>query len=232
MLPPPCCTSPQSGRVRHPLPAAQTRALSTAERRPHFGRRRGSPVGGLVTSTSALTDTRTFHLPDLGEGLTEADVLRWMVHVGDVIAVDQPMLEVETAKSIVEVPSPFAGRVLTLHAQEGETVQVGHPLVTITATASDPEPTDRTEQADAAAQTYRNEERAGSGNVLIGYGTPDPAAGGRRRRRKAVSGAPGRTTAPAQDTPEAEAEAEAARVVPTRRAVPRVISPLVRNLAR
>jgi len=186
-----------------------------------------------VTSTSALTDTRTFDLPDLGEGLTEADVLRWMVHAGDVIAVDQPMLEVETAKSIVEVPSPFAGRVLTLHAQEGETVQVGHPLVSITPTASDPEPSDRTEQADAAAQTYRHEERAGSGNVLIGYGTSDPASGGRPRRRKAVLGPPGRTTAPALDTPEVEASDDtAARVVPTRRAVPRVISPLVRNLAR
>jgi 2-oxoisovalerate dehydrogenase E2 component (dihydrolipoyl transacylase) len=190
-------------------------------------------MGGLVTSTSALTGTRTFNLPDLGEGLTEADVLRWMVQDGDVIAVDQPMLEVETAKSIVEVPSPFAGRVLILHAQEGQTVQVGQPLVSIGPTTSDPEPKDRTEQADAAAQTYRDEERAGSGNVLIGYGTPDSASGGRRRRRKAARGEPGRTTAPAKDTPKAEATDDTgAMTVPARRPVPRVISPLVRNLAR
>ncbi len=58
-------------------------------------------------------------LPDLGEGLTEAEVVRWLVAVGDEVVVDQPVVEVETAKSIVEVPSPYAGRVSELHGAEG-----------------------------------------------------------------------------------------------------------------
>ena len=72
-----------------------------------------------------------FKLPDLGEGLTEADIVRWLVAEGDTVAVDQPMVEVETAKALVEVPSPYAGTVLTLHGAEGETMDVGSPLITI-----------------------------------------------------------------------------------------------------
>ena len=72
-----------------------------------------------------------FLLPDLGEGLTEADLVRWLVAEGDEIAVDQPVCEVETAKAIVEVPSPYAGVVLTLHGSEGETMEVGKPLFTV-----------------------------------------------------------------------------------------------------
>ena len=73
----------------------------------------------------------TFTLPDLGEGLTEADLVRWLVAEGDEIAVDQPVCEVETAKAIVEVPSPYAGTVLTLHGAEGQTMEVGKPLFTV-----------------------------------------------------------------------------------------------------
>ena len=65
--------------------------------------------------TATATD-QTFLLPDLGEGLTEASVVQWLVAEGDVVAVDQPVVEVETAKSVVEVPSPYAGRVGVLHA--------------------------------------------------------------------------------------------------------------------
>ena len=65
-------------------------------------------------------DDRTFLLPDLGEGLTEAEVVRWLVAEGDIVDVDQPVVEVETAKSLVEVPTPYAGRVATLHAAEGD----------------------------------------------------------------------------------------------------------------
>ena len=71
--------------------------------------------------------SNTFLLPDLGEGLTEADIVRWLVAEGDTVAVDQPMVEVETAKALVEVPSPYAGTVLTLHGAEGETMDVGSP---------------------------------------------------------------------------------------------------------
>lgn len=144
----------------------------------------------------------TFVLPDLGEGLTEAEIVRWLVAVGDEVVVDQPVVEVETAKSIVEVPSPYAGRVSELHGEEGGTVAVGAPLISV-------EPV--SVSAAVAGETYREEERAGSGNVLIGYGTPEGAGSGRRRRPRTAPAAP--STAP-QST------------------VPRVSSPLVRRLAR
>jgi 2-oxoisovalerate dehydrogenase E2 component (dihydrolipoyl transacylase) len=71
----------------------------------------------------------TFNLPDLGEGLAEAEIVRWHVNVGDAVAVDQPMLAVETAKAVVEVPSPFSGVVKTLHGQPGDVIATGAPLV-------------------------------------------------------------------------------------------------------
>ncbi|SDS83098.1 dihydrolipoamide acetyltransferase family protein [Actinoplanes derwentensis] len=102
---------------------------------------------------------RTFLLPDLGEGLTEAEIVRWLVAEGDIIEIDQPVVEVETAKAVVEVPSPHAGRVATRHAAEGTTLDVGSPLITVA-------------------------EPGGSGNVLIGYGTtPDKAAVRHRKPR-------------------------------------------------
>lgn len=148
-----------------------------------------------------MTGVQTFVLPDLGEGLTEAEVVRWLVAVGDEVVVDQPVVEVETAKSIVEVPSPYAGRVSELHGEEGGTVAVGSPLISI-----DPAPVPA-----GAGETYREEERAGSGNVLIGYGTPEGAGSGRRRRPR---------------MPVAEPSAS------VQGSVPRVSSPLVRRLAR
>ncbi|WP_305081029.1 MULTISPECIES: biotin/lipoyl-containing protein, partial [unclassified Nocardiopsis] len=120
--------------------------------------------------------TQTFDLPDLGEGLTEAEVVRWLVAVGDTVAVDQPVVEVETAKSIVEVPSPYAGTVSALHGEEGRVLEVGRPLISVAAADTEPAP------ASAAGERYREEERAGSGNVLIGYGTPEQGGSGRRRR--------------------------------------------------
>ena len=78
-----------------------------------------------------------FLLPDLGEGLTEAEIVTWHVQAGDTVTVDQPIVEVETAKAVVEVPVPFAGRVTALHGQPGDVVAVGEPLVTVdTATDS------------------------------------------------------------------------------------------------
>lgn len=70
-----------------------------------------------------------FNLPDLGEGLAEAEIVRWHVNVGDVVTVDQPMLALETAKAIVEVPAPFAGTIKTLHGKPGDVIATGAPLV-------------------------------------------------------------------------------------------------------
>ena len=97
-----------------------------------------------------------FLLPDLGEGLTEAEIVTWHVQTGDTVTVDQPIVEVETAKAVVEVPVPFAGRVTALHGQPGDVVAVGEPLLTV--------------------------DTAESGNVLVGYGT----SGGHRRRHRAT----------------------------------------------
>src|SRR5215204_3732715 len=72
-----------------------------------------------------------YKLPDVGEGLTEAEIVTWKVKVGDVIAVNDIVVEIETAKSLVELPSPYAGTVTALLVAEGETVDVGTPMIAI-----------------------------------------------------------------------------------------------------
>ena len=74
---------------------------------------------------------REFTLPDLGEGLTEATIVHWMVEVGEVVAIDQPVVEVETAKALVEVPCPYGGVVTARFGEEGAEVPVGAPLITV-----------------------------------------------------------------------------------------------------
>jgi pyruvate dehydrogenase E2 component (dihydrolipoamide acetyltransferase) len=121
---------------------------------------------------------RTFALPDLGEGLTEADIVSWRVAVGDVVALNQVLVEVETEKAVVELPSPFAGTVVELLAEEGATVAVGSPIVAIdTAPAPGEEnaPSPGHENAPAAPVTE------GRTPVLVGYG-PEAAPPSRRRR--------------------------------------------------
>src|SRR5262249_18697684 len=71
----------------------------------------------------------TFNLPDLGEGLAEAEIVRWHVKPVDAVKVDQPMVAVETAKAVVEVPSPYSGTVTKLHGNPGDVVATGAPLV-------------------------------------------------------------------------------------------------------
>ena len=83
---------------------------------------------------------RTFLLPDPGEGLTEAEILRWLVAEGEDIELNQPLVEVETSKAAIEIPSPYAGRVVTLHASVGEAVLVGDPLATFEVQAGEDGP--------------------------------------------------------------------------------------------
>ncbi|NJP43065.1 dihydrolipoamide acetyltransferase family protein [Actinacidiphila epipremni] len=123
---------------------------------------------------------REFTLPDLGEGLTEAEIVRWLVQVGEVVAVDQPVVEVETAKAVVEVPCPYGGVVTARFGEEGDSLAVGRPLVTVAVGSSAAEP----DEADGAAGGQ------GSGAVLVGYGT-GTAAGRRRSRLRAGGTAPG-----------------------------------------
>src|SRR5947209_10923095 len=79
---------------------------------------------------------RPFALPDRGEGLTEAEIVKLLVNEGDVLAEDAPLLEVETDKATVEIPSPFGGRVARIHVQPGQSVKVGDVLVTFEDVAS------------------------------------------------------------------------------------------------
>ncbi|MGI8592055.1 MAG: dihydrolipoamide acetyltransferase family protein [Nakamurella sp.] len=159
---------------------------------------------------------QVFTLPDLGEGLTEAEIIRWLVAVGDTVAIDAPVAEVETAKAAVEVPSPFGGVVTQLHGAQGATLAVGTPLITIEDGLGTPPP------PAAAAVEYIQEERAGSGNVLIGYGTTEPTPSRRRHGRNlAVVAAAPAASAAAVDRP--------SNGSPTR---PAVQSPIVRQLAR
>lgn len=78
-----------------------------------------------------MSRIKEFNLPDLGEGLTEGEILRWLVKVGDTIELNQPIVEVETAKAAVEIPAKWAGRVQTIFHEEGTTVEVGSPIIAI-----------------------------------------------------------------------------------------------------
>jgi pyruvate dehydrogenase E2 component (dihydrolipoamide acetyltransferase) len=78
-----------------------------------------------------MADTKTFHLPDLGEGLPDATVVEWFVKEGDVVKLDAPLVSMETAKAVVEVPSPFSGRVVKLHGKAGDVIDTGAALVDI-----------------------------------------------------------------------------------------------------
>ncbi|MFL0410083.1 dihydrolipoamide acetyltransferase family protein [Microbacterium paludicola] len=218
--------------------------------------------------------TQVFRLPDLGEGLTEAELVQWLVKVGDTVRVDQAIAEVETAKSVVELPSPFAGTVVALHGEPGAALTVGAPVLEVAPadpgapdpvvpvageaaslpvverseaeskrverpsarfarsgtanqrveTAPDPDPA----PADPELEAHRAEERAGSGNVLIGYGTT-AGSGARRRRPRRVppSGSVGRMSPAGPDTRTSVTHPLSA--APQK---PAVRSPLVRRLAR
>ncbi|GAA0731901.1 2-oxo acid dehydrogenase subunit E2 [Dactylosporangium roseum] len=78
-----------------------------------------------------MTRVKEFNLPDLGEGLTEGEILKWLVGVGDTIALNQPIVEVETAKAAVEIPAKWAGKVTEIFHPEGTTVEVGQPIIAI-----------------------------------------------------------------------------------------------------
>lgn len=172
---------------------------------------------------------QVFLLPDLGEGLTEADILEWRVAIGDTVHIDQIVAEVETAKAAVEVPVPFAGTVIELHAAAGDTVRVGSPLIAIRAAdGGGTSPADAGQHA--AYERYRNEERAGSGNVLIGYGTGHDVM--RRRRRARQTGAPTARPAVRAESGAASAASEDATTASSPAPVSGVVSPLVRDLAR
>ena len=128
--------------------------------------------------------TQTFHLPDVGEGLTEAEIVQWRVAPGDTVEVNDVLVEIETAKSLVELPSPFAGTVGELLAPEGDTVTVGAAIITIAGAAAEP---DASSGLSAHGEPAAPAEPEGDGAVLVGYGTGGAVAS--RRKRPAERGA-------------------------------------------
>ncbi|MFJ6531419.1 dihydrolipoamide acetyltransferase family protein [Microbacterium sp. NPDC091662] len=120
-----------------------------------------------------------FRLPDLGEGLTEAEVVTWLVAPGDAVTLNQTLAEVETAKAVVELPSPYEGTVSTLHAEAGQTVAVGAPLIAFDVVG---------ESDDAPTPTSESDEKAQPN--LVGYGAAPTAAGRPARRARRIGGTP------------------------------------------
>ncbi|MDR6972297.1 dihydrolipoamide acetyltransferase family protein [Leifsonia shinshuensis] len=186
-----------------------------------------------------------FLLPDVGEGLTEAEIVSWKVAPGEQVAVNQVIVEIETAKSLVELPSPFEGTVGELLVTEGQTVEVGTPIFTVTA-GGDPTPAPEPAPADElvadAAATVSHEEEPKPGAVLVGYGS---AGHGSSRRRRvthpgtasipvAFSGSiPQQAAAPAAAAHAPQAPATARATAPAARpSGPVVAKPPIRKLAK
>ncbi|WP_051755371.1 dihydrolipoamide acetyltransferase family protein [Nocardia sp. NRRL WC-3656] len=132
-----------------------------------------------------------FRLPDLGEGLTEAELISWSVAVGDTVELNQTIAEVETAKAQVELPCPFAGQVAELLARPGETVAVGAPLIRVRADAGEASTT----AAEAAGAARADAE--GRTSVLVGYG-PEAEAPTRRRTASKNGAAKANSAVPAR----------------------------------
>jgi 2-oxoisovalerate dehydrogenase E2 component (dihydrolipoyl transacylase) len=169
-----------------------------------------------------------FNLPDVGEGLTEAEIVGWKVKAGDTVEINQVLVEIETAKSLVELPSPFSGTVSELLVEEGTTVEVGTPIIRVSsdgaaaavAPATDEEALGAVADTASSISVESAEEKPGA--VLVGYGIKGH---GSSRRRKVAEGAP-----PAA----AQAPVPAARPasVPAAAASAIIAKPPIRKLAK
>ena len=199
-----------------------------------------------------MSRLKQFKLPDLGEGLTEGEILQWMVAVGDEVKLNQVIVEVETAKAAVEVPSPFAGVVAEIHHQAGETVDVGSPIITFDTDPSagplDPvptsDPTDKTPSelatedmvprppADESGPQGALIGEVGPGGrtaTLVGYGPKSVTA--KRRPRSDATAAP--ATPPAPPAPKRVSAAQVGETAAARVGdAPVRVKPPVRKLAK
>ena len=184
-----------------------------------------------------MSEMREFRLPDLGEGLTEGEILGWLVAEGDTITLNQPIVEVETAKAAVEVPSPYAGRVVKLHHEAGSTVDVGSPIITVDTAPgevlvpdAEAPPVPRASPDDLVPNLPDTQEvgagliggaaPGGRTAVLVGYG-PKTTTAVRRARKTAPAPV---AAAPVAEAPVAEA--------PTAGRGRALAKPPVRKLAR
>jgi pyruvate dehydrogenase E2 component (dihydrolipoamide acetyltransferase) len=157
-----------------------------------------------------------FLLPDVGEGLTEAEIVTWKVAVGDVVVLNQPLVDIETAKATVELPSPYAGTVVTLHGNVGDVLEVHKPLITFevggsgTSAPAASAPAEPSEPAPAKEPSDKQEGSVGEGReaVLIGYGVANEDAIVTRKHRR-QSGSPTPAPVPAAVAPAIHATATA-----------------------
>jgi 2-oxoisovalerate dehydrogenase E2 component (dihydrolipoyl transacylase) len=141
----------------------------------------------------------TFLLPDVGEGLTEAEIVTWKVNIGDTVVLNQPLVDIETAKAVVELPSPFAGIVVTLHAKAGDVIEVHMPLITFEVGGE----VSSTPAAASGDDSKHAEPAVGEGRqaILIGYGVANEEAVVTRQHRRGSSNTAPRTPSPATPSP-------------------------------
>ena len=167
-----------------------------------------------------------FPLPDVGEGLTEAEIVQWRVKKGDTVAVNDILVEIETAKSLVELPSPFAGTIVALLAGEGDTVPVGTPIIQVDSADGVPAPLHPVPEATPAPAKPATKSKAAAEPapepVLVGYGS----SGHVTSRRGSRTAAP---TPPADAAPVADAPVV---YPPAAGATPVLAKPPVRKLAK
>jgi 2-oxoisovalerate dehydrogenase E2 component (dihydrolipoyl transacylase) len=162
-----------------------------------------------------------FPLPDVGEGLTEADIVAWKVAPGDTVTVNQILVEIETAKSLVELPSPQAGTVGALLVEEGQTIEVGTPIIRFGGDDSNAEEAPAPAGAPAPGSAEKSTDASGDadgGATLVGYGAKETSSK-RRPRKGAPVPAPAASVAPAASAaPAAEAAVPAPATAPAAQA--------------
>ena len=171
---------------------------------------------------------KEFKLPDVGEGLTEADIVAWHVKPGDLVEDGQIIVEIETAKAVVELPCPWDGTVARLLAEEGQTVEVGVPIIAVEVGTSDS--AERAEVAAPASAGSASDDEAGAHSVLVGYGVK--ASSTTRRARRTAAGRP--ETAEVPTAPEEPVEPPEVPAEPAARSQskPTLAKPPVRKLAK
>lgn len=135
-----------------------------------------------------------FNLPDLAEGLVDAEIIKWLVSEGDTVTLNQPIVEVETAKALTEIPSPYAGQISKLHHEEGATADVGQALVTFDL---DPDGEPQGDNGQAPADPEDEKTATGRTAVLVGYGPKDVTAKRRPRKKPAAQAAAAPAAQPA-----------------------------------
>ncbi|HEY5516593.1 MAG TPA: dihydrolipoamide acetyltransferase family protein [Pengzhenrongella sp.] len=180
-----------------------------------------------------MPDFEQFRLPDVGEGLTEAEIVEWHVAVGDTVTVNQTIVEIETAKSMVELPSPYAGAVAELLVEPGTTVEVGMPIIVIDVDPTGPPA--KTRVAEPArgvpAAGAGTSVQGGGGAVLVGYGVAGSATA-RRPRRAAASVQTAEPTPPPTADPTPSLTSNPAPSPAAARSSHVLAKPPVRKLAR